>query len=160
MGSLVAKVADLNPLSVVKSISHDFSVYVLNSCKSNCDCCGCWTFGFQTYETHDDEEPTPQHIHCAALNSAGLRADLINLVAQGLWQPVQLVAGEPAFEMSTASSLGRIQVLIVNKVRPITKLGAPTGTIRPQSRSLTIQPLTQTTINSRKLQMSHNISRL
>ena len=49
------------PLSVAKNISHDLSVYVFNACKSSCDCCGCWTFGFQTFETHDDhsDDGTP-----------------------------------------------------------------------------------------------------
>ena len=55
MGAVASGITDLNPLSVAKSVSHDFSVYVLNACKSSCDCCGCWKFGFQTFETHDDK---------------------------------------------------------------------------------------------------------
>ena len=56
MGQVATSLSDLNPLSVVKSISHDISVFVLNSCRSKCDCCGCWKFGFATNETHDDQD--------------------------------------------------------------------------------------------------------
>ena len=54
MGQAFSALADINPMSVAKDISHDLSVYVFNACKSSCDCCGCWRFGFQTFETHDD----------------------------------------------------------------------------------------------------------
>ena len=56
MGQVATSLSDLNPLSVVKAISHDLSVYVLNSCKSSCDLCGCWRFGLETKETHDDQD--------------------------------------------------------------------------------------------------------
>ena len=56
MGQVATSLSDLNPLSVIKSISHDISVYVLNSCKSSCDFCGCWRFAFETNETHDDQD--------------------------------------------------------------------------------------------------------
>ena len=59
MGSLVSGVADLNPLSVAKSISHDFFVYVANACESQCDCCSCWKLSFKSEATHDDAEPAP-----------------------------------------------------------------------------------------------------
>ena len=36
----------------VKAICHDSSVFVCNVCKSECNCCGCLVFGFQTFETH------------------------------------------------------------------------------------------------------------
>ena len=49
--------SEINPVAVVtngiKSVCHDLSVYVCNACKSECNFCGCWTFGFQTFETHD-----------------------------------------------------------------------------------------------------------
>ena len=51
-------VAVINPVAVVanaaKSAVHDMSVYVCNACKSEFNCCGCWQFGFQTFETHED----------------------------------------------------------------------------------------------------------
>ena len=56
MGQVVSAVSDLNPLSLAKSVVHDISVYVLNSCKSSCDCCGCWKFGFESHETHGDDD--------------------------------------------------------------------------------------------------------
>ena len=50
--------SEINPVAVVangiKSVCHDLSVYVCNACKSECNFCGCWTFGFQTFETHSD----------------------------------------------------------------------------------------------------------
>ena len=61
----VAAVSDMNPLSVAKQMSHDVSVYVLNACKSQCDCCGCWRFGFQTFETHDDKSDDATSINIA-----------------------------------------------------------------------------------------------
>ena len=66
-----------------------------------------------------------------ALGIAGLRADLVNFLAQCLGQPVQLVAGEPAFEMFAPPALGRAQVLVVNKVRPIAQQGTNTCTSGP-----------------------------
>ena len=51
--------SEINPVAVVtngiKSVAHDLLVYVCNACKSECNCCGCWTFGFQTFETHDSD---------------------------------------------------------------------------------------------------------
>ena len=56
MGQL--NVAEMNPVTVVansvRAVAHDLSVYVCNACKSECNFCGCWTFGFQTFETHSD----------------------------------------------------------------------------------------------------------
>ena len=56
MGNL--SVAEINPVTAVtngvKAIAHDCSVFVCNACKSECNFCGCWKFGFQTFETHDD----------------------------------------------------------------------------------------------------------
>ena len=65
----------------------------------------------------------PQHICFVALGGAGLQTDLINFLEQGLWQSAQLVAGKPAFEMFAPSALGRAQVLVVNKMRPIAQPG-------------------------------------
>ena len=57
MGQL--KVAEMNPVTVVansvKAVAHDLSVYVCNACKSECNFCGCWTFGFQTFETRGSD---------------------------------------------------------------------------------------------------------
>ena len=39
----------------VKAICHDCSVFVCNACKSECNFCGCWAFGFQTFETHESD---------------------------------------------------------------------------------------------------------
>ena len=39
----------------VKAICHDCSVFVCNACKSECNFCGCWVFGFQTFETHESD---------------------------------------------------------------------------------------------------------
>ena len=53
MGQL--NVAEINPVTAVansvKAVGHDLSVYVCNVCKSECNFCGCWTFGFQANET-------------------------------------------------------------------------------------------------------------
>ena len=67
MGQL--NVAEINPMLVlanaVKSTVHDMSVYVCNACKSECSCCGCWVFGFQTFETHeDDRSDSSSDSHC------------------------------------------------------------------------------------------------
>ena len=57
MGQL--NVAEMNPVTVVansvKAVAHYLSVYVCNAYKSECNFCGCWTFGFQTFETHDSD---------------------------------------------------------------------------------------------------------
>ena len=56
MGQL--NVAEINPVTAVanavEAVARDLSVYVCNACKSECNFCGCWTFGFQTFETHSD----------------------------------------------------------------------------------------------------------
>ena len=54
MGQAFSALADINPLSVAKNISHDLSVYVFNERKSDCSFCDRWKFGFTTYETYDD----------------------------------------------------------------------------------------------------------
>ena len=53
MGVALSALSEINPLSVVKSSIHDLSVFVLNSCKSDCDCCGCLRFNVQTFPTTD-----------------------------------------------------------------------------------------------------------
>ena len=57
MGQL--NVAEMNPVTVVansaKAVAHDLSVYVCNACRSECNFRGCWTFGFQTFETRDSD---------------------------------------------------------------------------------------------------------
>ena len=51
--------SEINPVAAVtngvKSVCHDMAVYVCNACKSECNFCGCWTFGFQTFETHESD---------------------------------------------------------------------------------------------------------
>ena len=56
MGVALSALSEMNPLSVVKSVSHDLSVYVFNACESSCNCCDCLRFAFKTYETHDDSD--------------------------------------------------------------------------------------------------------
>ena len=50
--------AEINPMAAmvngVKAICHDCSVFVCYACKSECNCCRCLVFGFQTFETHQD----------------------------------------------------------------------------------------------------------
>ena len=57
MGNL--NIAEINPATAVansiKAVCHDCSVFVCNACKSECNFCGCWKFGFQTFETHEDD---------------------------------------------------------------------------------------------------------
>ena len=73
-------VAEINPVAVVanaaKSAVHDMSVYVCNACKSECNVCGCWKFGFQTFETHEDDNSSdsswssdPMKMHFAVGNN-------------------------------------------------------------------------------------------
>ena len=57
MGAVLASIEGFSPLSVIKSGIHDTCVYALNSCRSECDCCGgCLHWIIQTNETHDDAD--------------------------------------------------------------------------------------------------------
>ena len=56
MGAVLASIEGLNPLSVIKSGVHDLSVFVLNSCRSECNCCGCLHWYIQTNETGDTSD--------------------------------------------------------------------------------------------------------
>ena len=51
--------SELNPVGAVansvRAICHDCSVFVFNAFKSDCNCCGCLVFAFQTFETHEDD---------------------------------------------------------------------------------------------------------
>ena len=38
-----------------EAVFHDCSVFVHIACKSKCNFCGCWKFGFQPFETHEDD---------------------------------------------------------------------------------------------------------
>ena len=44
----------------VKAICHDCAVSVCNACKSECNFCGCWVFGFQTFETHESDSDSSE----------------------------------------------------------------------------------------------------
>ena len=59
MGQL-ASLADFNPLTAItntiKAVTHDCSAYVCNAAKLDSDCCSCWRFKVQTFETHPDAE--------------------------------------------------------------------------------------------------------
>ena len=44
----------------VKAICHDCSVFVCNAFKSECNFCGCWVFGFQTFETHESDSDSSE----------------------------------------------------------------------------------------------------
>ena len=64
MGNVLQSAAELNPLTAVantvKSVCHDFNVYFLNACSTDCDCCGCFKWSVNSTETHDDPvEETP-----------------------------------------------------------------------------------------------------
>ena len=56
--------SEINPVAAVtnglKSICHDCSVFVCNACKSECNFCGCWVFGFQTFETHESDSDSSE----------------------------------------------------------------------------------------------------
>ena len=60
MGNVLESVGELNPITAVantvKSVCHDFNVYFLNACKSDCDC-GCFRMAFSSQETHDEPPP-------------------------------------------------------------------------------------------------------
>ena len=61
--------AEINPMVAVvngvKTICHDCSVFVCNACKSDCNCCGCLVFSFQTFETHEsDSSSNSSDSHC------------------------------------------------------------------------------------------------
>ena len=56
--------SEINPVAAVtngvKAICHDCSVFVCNACKSECNFCGCWVFGFQTFETHESDSDSSE----------------------------------------------------------------------------------------------------
>ena len=51
--------SEINPIAAVtngvKAACHDCSVFVCNACKSECNFCGCWVFGFQAFETLESD---------------------------------------------------------------------------------------------------------
>ena len=64
MGQL-ASLAEINPLTAltntIKSISRDCSVYVCNAAMLDSDCCSCWRFKVQTFETGQPEPEAEEH---------------------------------------------------------------------------------------------------
>ena len=56
--------SELNPVGAVansvKAICHDCSVFVFNAFKSECNCCGCLVFGFQSWETHESDSDSSE----------------------------------------------------------------------------------------------------
>ena len=58
MGQL-ASLVEINPLTTitntVKAVAHDCSVYVCNAAMLDSDCCSCWRFKVQTFETGEPE---------------------------------------------------------------------------------------------------------
>ena len=56
--------SETKPIAVVtngvKAVFHDCSVFVCNACKSECNFCGCWAFGFQTFETHESDSDSSE----------------------------------------------------------------------------------------------------
>ena len=56
--------SEINPVAAlangVKSVCHDMAVYVCNACKSECNFCECWVFGFQTFETHESDSDSSE----------------------------------------------------------------------------------------------------
>ena len=59
MGAL-AILSEINPLTAlantVKAVAHDCSVYVCNAASLDSDCCSCWRFNVQTFETGEPEQ--------------------------------------------------------------------------------------------------------
>ena len=60
MGQLASLADTFNPVSAVtstvKACSHDCAAYVLNAAMCASDCCGCWRFKVQTFETSPEKE--------------------------------------------------------------------------------------------------------
>ena len=60
--------SEINPVATltnnIKAVCHDMAVYVCNACKSECNCCGCWAFGFQTFETHESDNDSNTVLCC------------------------------------------------------------------------------------------------
>ena len=56
--------SEINPAAAVtngvKAICHDCSVCVCNARKSERNFCGCWVFGFQTFETHESDSDSSE----------------------------------------------------------------------------------------------------
>ena len=54
----------INPVAAVangvKAIGHDCSVFVCNARKGECNFCGCWAFGFQTFEAHESDSDSSE----------------------------------------------------------------------------------------------------
>ena len=44
----------------VKTICHGCWVFVRNACKGERNFCGCWVFGFQTFETHESDSDSSE----------------------------------------------------------------------------------------------------
>lgn len=64
MGQL-ASLAEINPLTAVsntiRAVMHDCSVYVCNAATLDSDCCSCWRFKVQTFETGQPEPEAEEH---------------------------------------------------------------------------------------------------
>ena len=60
MGAQLAALTDLNPLSAIsstiKAVAHDCSMYVCNAAQIDSNCCQCWRFKVQTFETGEPEK--------------------------------------------------------------------------------------------------------
>ena len=58
MGAIASSIGELSPLTAVsnavKAAVHDISVFILNDCSSECNCCDCLVCFFRSKETHDD----------------------------------------------------------------------------------------------------------
>ena len=68
MGQL-ASLAEINPLTAVtnaiKSVVHDCSLYVCNAAVLDSDCCACWRFKVQKFETWEPEKSEEHAINVA-----------------------------------------------------------------------------------------------
>ena len=64
MGQLVS-LAEINPLAAIsntiRAVAHDCSVYVCNAASLDSDCCSCWRFKVQTFETGEPEPEKEDH---------------------------------------------------------------------------------------------------
>ena len=73
MGQL-ASLDDFNSLTAItntiKAVTHDCSAYVCNAAKLDSDCCSCWRFKVQTFETHPYAEKKKCLLELLGINAA------------------------------------------------------------------------------------------
>ena len=61
MGQIASEINQIAAVANgVKAVCHDCSVFVCNACNGECNFCGCWVFGFQTFETHESDSDSSE----------------------------------------------------------------------------------------------------